>query len=291
MLETEERKCRAHCFPRFVPQANRSLRSYNMYLNTRTMPRRSLFHFGRRATSNFPNRAIEKDGATRFVRSPSVAAGSNGTARRLHIPTIPPSSNPRGELIFSSKVPATFREGYERYRSAFEKRRMERLAERRRSGWRAWWIFGRQQDTTKSQMGAPSRTTGSVHQRNNIRTSPKTTKRQVNAPLGGSGSQHSSRASSQASLPPSFSHEDGSRNQAEITSDDSSSVPQSRGRTRASSATSLSERHSVGQEPRASQDGISSQDENDALLPNITTVASRDDDRSTAVATLREPVN
>ena len=32
---------------KFVPQANRSLRSYNMYLNTRTAPRRSLLSFFR----------------------------------------------------------------------------------------------------------------------------------------------------------------------------------------------------------------------------------------------------
>lgn len=39
------------------------------------------------------------------------------------IPSIPPSSNPRGELIFSSRVHAAFREGYERYRDSYERKR------------------------------------------------------------------------------------------------------------------------------------------------------------------------
>lgn len=39
------------------------------------------------------------------------------------IPHIPPSSNPRGELIFSSRVHAPFREAYERYRENYEKKR------------------------------------------------------------------------------------------------------------------------------------------------------------------------
>jgi len=51
--------------------------------------------------------------------------------------TIPPSSNPRGELIFSSRVDKTFREGYERYRAAFERRREEKAREetRRNAKW------------------------------------------------------------------------------------------------------------------------------------------------------------
>ncbi|PWN32619.1 uncharacterized protein FA14DRAFT_126497, partial [Meira miltonrushii] len=104
---------------KFVPQANRSLRSFNMYLNTRAAPRKSIFSYFRQQESAFTLR-----------RTP------------LHIPTIPPSSNPRGELIFSSKVSNQFREGYERYRAAFERRRAEKMQERRQSGWRGWWIFG-----------------------------------------------------------------------------------------------------------------------------------------------------
>lgn len=53
--------------------------------------------------------------------------------------TIPPSSNPRGELIFSSRVDKTFREGYERYRAAFERRREEKSREERGKGWKGLW--------------------------------------------------------------------------------------------------------------------------------------------------------
>ncbi|PWN23152.1 hypothetical protein BCV69DRAFT_244670, partial [Microstroma glucosiphilum] len=84
---------------RFVPQANRALRPFNMYLNTRRPPA------GDSWLSSLP-----------FIKS-------NGSA----IQPIPPSSNPRGEMIFSSKVSLAFREGYERYRNVFERRRKEKL--------------------------------------------------------------------------------------------------------------------------------------------------------------------
>ncbi|CAG8746112.1 13900_t:CDS:2, partial [Acaulospora colombiana] len=41
------------------------------------------------------------------------------------IPPIPPSTNPRGELIFSSRVHPSFREGYERYRESYERKRSQ----------------------------------------------------------------------------------------------------------------------------------------------------------------------
>lgn len=50
--------------------------------------------------------------------------------------TMPLSSNPRGELIFSSRVDKSFREGYERYRAAFERRREEKQREERGRRWR-----------------------------------------------------------------------------------------------------------------------------------------------------------
>ena len=56
------------------------------------------------------------------------------------IPPIPPTSNPRGELIFSSRVSPHFKEGYERYRAAFERRRGEKIREER---WRKSWFFVR----------------------------------------------------------------------------------------------------------------------------------------------------
>lgn len=55
---------------------------------------------------------------------------------------IPPTTNPRGELIFSGRVDRAFREGYERYRAAFERRRVEKEREHNRMRWGklgAWW--------------------------------------------------------------------------------------------------------------------------------------------------------
>ncbi|POY72266.1 hypothetical protein BMF94_4709 [Rhodotorula taiwanensis] len=51
----------------------------------------------------------------------------NSTSSRqpVPLPPIPPSLNPRGELIFSSRVSPAFREGYERYRGEWERRRAE----------------------------------------------------------------------------------------------------------------------------------------------------------------------
>jgi hypothetical protein len=57
--------------------------------------------------------------------------------------TMPLSSNPRGELIFSSRVDKTFKEGYERYRAAFERRREEKQREGRGRGWRGLRVFAR----------------------------------------------------------------------------------------------------------------------------------------------------
>ncbi|TKY89076.1 hypothetical protein EX895_001607 [Sporisorium graminicola] len=84
---------------KFVPQANRSLRNFNMYLNTRT------------------------------TRTATLSGASS----------IPPAQNSRGELIFSSKVSPDFREGYERYRAAFERRRAEKIAAKRAQSWKRWF--------------------------------------------------------------------------------------------------------------------------------------------------------
>ncbi|KAF6766931.1 Sporulation/nuclear morphology, Spo7 [Kalmanozyma brasiliensis GHG001] len=94
---------------KFVPQANRSLRNFNMYLNTRS------------------------------TRTATLSAAS----------TIPPAQNSRGELIFSSKVNPDFREGYQRYRAAFERRRAEKIAAKRAQSWKRWFYFalGKPDDT------------------------------------------------------------------------------------------------------------------------------------------------
>ncbi|KAI5995732.1 hypothetical protein EDC04DRAFT_2801644 [Pisolithus marmoratus] len=81
---------------RYVPHANKALRSFNMYLNVRKPPLRSKvllnplpFFYPR------PQTSLEKPPSktTIYDRSTSVP-----------ISPIPPASNPRGELIFSSRV-------------------------------------------------------------------------------------------------------------------------------------------------------------------------------------------
>lgn len=207
---------------RFVPQANRSLRSFNMYLNTRTAPRRSFFSFLR---STPPRRtvlvqqAIEKDGdgTVPMQRVPSTGKSPStvAAARRLHIPTIPPSSNPRGELIFSGKVSPQFREGYERYRAAFERRRSEKMDERRRSGWRRWWVFGDRGDGRRGAAASPAgldanaaergvgmstRSSPAPSLRSSVRSSPRKGRPRLNA-MAQSGSETSSPAGSRGSSP------------------------------------------------------------------------------------------
>ena len=61
---------------------------------------------------------------TRSLSPPSFASRKGKASEGSYgvIPVIPPSSNPRGELIFSSRVHAAFREGYERYRENYERR-------------------------------------------------------------------------------------------------------------------------------------------------------------------------
>lgn len=216
---------------KFIPQSNRSLRSFNMYLNTRAAPRRSIFSYFRQQESSFTLRrtsSIAEDKEAQVTRT-DVDTGdgsinkhptlSVAAARRLHIPTIPPSSNPRGELIFSSKVSNQFREGYERYRAAFERRRAEKMEERRRSGWRGWWIFGggnepspksapismegsnimqQQQQPKKGSPASSLRGTRSSPRSSKVR--PKLNMSTGNA-IGGSGSENSSPATSRASSP------------------------------------------------------------------------------------------
>lgn len=119
-------------FCRYVPHANKSLRSLNMHLNMRRAPKslRSFLSWipllGASPTAVVP---LRRNGAS----NPTTPATTTAL-----IPPIPPTTNPRGELIFSSRVDKTFKEGYERYRAAFERRRAEKLREvrwERRWGW------------------------------------------------------------------------------------------------------------------------------------------------------------
>lgn len=215
---------------KFVPQANRSLRSFNMYLNTRSAPRRSIFSYFRQQESPFTLRrttSITEDKEAQTASSANANADGSNTkqnptlsiaaARRLHIPTIPPSSNPRGELIFSSKVSNQFREGYERYRAAFERRRAEKMEERRKSGWRGWWILGRSNKSLSSPKSLSINVEGNNQQQpkkgspassirgprsspRSSRARPKLNTSTGNA-IGGNGSENSSPGTSRASSP------------------------------------------------------------------------------------------
>ncbi|KAF8318810.1 uncharacterized protein EI90DRAFT_2941518, partial [Cantharellus anzutake] len=105
---------------RYVPHANRALRSFNMYFNVRTPPPTLPWPFNR-----FIKPAPEPPATS--LASPSGTRHGRGSTT---IAPIPPSTNPRGELIFSSRVDRQFREAYERHRAAFERKRDEKaLAE------------------------------------------------------------------------------------------------------------------------------------------------------------------
>ncbi|PWN30231.1 hypothetical protein BDZ90DRAFT_7514 [Jaminaea rosea] len=163
---------------RFVPQANRALRPFNMYLNTRPPPTKSWWRRAlpfisstspTEAGPHAPRSPGNNASQTRLVRgppSPTSSGDATPTVRRVPIPPIPPSSNPRGEIIFSNRVAPNFREGYERYRNAFERRRREKLeaARQESSPWRFTnWVTGGQQgqqragpDDQEKQQGTPT---------------------------------------------------------------------------------------------------------------------------------------
>ena len=135
-----------------------------MYLNTRTAPRRGILariFLPFAASKPIFRRSVKEDSSNRlavlgssedpisrtFTSTPPpggkarVLSRANSQVRRAGgASLIGPAANPRGELIFNSRVSAIFREGYERYRSAFERRRSEKLEAKRRTGWR-WWLY------------------------------------------------------------------------------------------------------------------------------------------------------
>ncbi|KAK1230661.1 hypothetical protein PQX77_006244 [Marasmius sp. AFHP31] len=124
-----------------------------MYLNVRRPPLRSKFYFNPisfffpRQEESTARRPLSRGSSPRSSRASSPAPTSDDEAsqsrrrsrsvgKAVPISPIPPSNNPRGELIFSSKVDKQFRDAYERYRSAFERRR-EELARMQRNA--QWW--------------------------------------------------------------------------------------------------------------------------------------------------------
>ncbi|KII91549.1 hypothetical protein PLICRDRAFT_38318 [Plicaturopsis crispa FD-325 SS-3] len=115
----------------YVHHANRALRSFNMYLNVRKPPLRASFNIPLNPLSFFFPRPEPPPKPSRS-RSPSPTAHSPAHT----LAPLPPATHPRGELIFSSRVDRSFRDSYERYRTAFERRREER--ERAKTWY--WWL-------------------------------------------------------------------------------------------------------------------------------------------------------
>ena len=119
-----------------------------MYLNVRQPPLRSKLPFALFSklfprTSPSPTYSSTPPSPTEGKRrSASPDAGSRGVKRSSSVPIapIPPASNPRGELIFSSRVDRTFRDSYERYRNAFERRREERERTAYEATWVGWLV-------------------------------------------------------------------------------------------------------------------------------------------------------
>ncbi|GJE93645.1 hypothetical protein PsYK624_098050 [Phanerochaete sordida] len=136
---------------KYVPHANRALRNLNMYLNVRQPPLRSKLPFARFFALLFPRTpsspppaspaapAAEPRTGSARRRSPSPApAAAQKRASSVPLAPIPPAQHPRGELIFSSRVDRHFRDAYERYRAAFERRRGERERAAHEATWAGW---------------------------------------------------------------------------------------------------------------------------------------------------------
>ena len=114
-----------------------------MYLNMRTVPQPprwlAPFLFWR-SEDNYP--APMESKSQGFNEKGPVSDGKRRLfQRRTPIQPIPPTRNERGEIIFSSRVDASFRDGYERYRNAFGRKRKEKLEAQQRTG--SSWLTSR----------------------------------------------------------------------------------------------------------------------------------------------------
>jgi Spo7-like protein len=118
-----------------------------MFLNVRRPPLRSKFYYWNPLSFFFARPPpIEPSHQHHHPPSPSLTNTNirlRSTSATLPIPPIPPAANPRGELIFSSRVDKNFRESYERYRSAFERKREVKEYNERHKKWYGkllfWW--------------------------------------------------------------------------------------------------------------------------------------------------------
>ncbi|KAI5480580.1 hypothetical protein MNV49_000276 [Pseudohyphozyma bogoriensis] len=224
---------------KFVPQANRALRPFNIYLNTRKPP---WFNFSflrsaptpptppphtitspplsRRtsASSTASNSSIgarslrrsspppsspQLDAPTPILRPASPPLDQNSpvtrsispsppppVARGVPLAPIPPATSPRGEIIFSSRVSAAFREGYERYRGEYERRRMNL-----NGGGSRWWKFGWGKKVGISNEKDREKREGSAESEKGEKRGERTRTTSFPYPVGssGGGSKSSSR--------------------------------------------------------------------------------------------------
>ncbi|KAH6910806.1 hypothetical protein BKA70DRAFT_1271550 [Coprinopsis sp. MPI-PUGE-AT-0042] len=186
---------------KYVPHANRALRSFNMVLNVRKPPLRSQFAWN--PINFFFPRPPEQSPTSPTARPPSPSgsrARSSSTTRPMA--SLPPASNPRGELVFSSRVDKSFREGYERYRSTFERKRDERLREERR---KTWWgsIIYRARETSPAPAAAltPSAATTPAPSRTASATGSRPAGSRSVTPEPSTGIMMKSRAESRPATP------------------------------------------------------------------------------------------
>lgn len=147
---------------RFVPQANRSLQTFNLHLNMRKISRKpawlSWLPIWRDATATQSTGPYKNP--TWYQREPRNAFPRNErrTFQISNPQNLPPARNERGEIVLSSRVNTEFREGYERYRNAFERKRREKMEAQRRTQpgyFSSLWPFYRGPASTNTDSKAP----------------------------------------------------------------------------------------------------------------------------------------
>ena len=120
---------------RYVPQANRSIRPYNMYLNAATP---SILPFPVPSFHRKPGKLVTITTST-IPSSPPRNPQAQQSSPRQPLTNIPPPSNPKGELMFSSRIDPNFIDGYTKFRNEWHKRRA--VAHPPASS--TAWLFGR----------------------------------------------------------------------------------------------------------------------------------------------------
>ena len=123
-----------------------------MYLNVRKPPLRSKFSLNPMSFF-FPRPELSPESAVNRSLTRTTSPSTTDRSTSVPIAPIPPAANPRGELIFSSRVDRSFRESYERYRAAFERKRQER---ERSDAMQTWWGWLRYQIPWNKRVGGQS---------------------------------------------------------------------------------------------------------------------------------------